>query len=200
MADNENSLLRLDGLFRCSALICPACTESEGPQKHQGTCIAYILDIVCASVNGMVCSPHHSASLDVMSFVHCAAQQAFKLEFIPDELYYGPAEFLCQVADVMIRLQLHPLLPKICFPSLDSWDLSTPRPIVFESPSALSGWGEVEAVACRLFVTLEWASHKAEALCEDECSRLKHNLLVVWKFLLHGNLQDHRIGMQKVFR
>lgn len=73
-----------------------------------------------------------------------------------------------------------------------------------ESPSALSGWGEVETVACRLFVTLEWASHKAdaasEALCEDECSRLKHNLLVVLNFLLHENLQDHRIGMQKVFR
>ena len=117
----------------------------------------------------MVCSPHghHSASLDVMSFVHYAAQEAYKLEFIPDEMYYGSANFLCQVSDVMIRLQLHPPLSKICFPSLDSWDLSRLRPIMSESPSALSGWGEVETVACRLFVTLEWASHKADAASES---------------------------------
>lgn len=153
--------------------------------------------------------PPFRAALDVTLVVHCAAQLAFNLESIPDEPLHRSAKFLCQVSEVMVRLQLHPPLSQVCFPhldNLDNWDFSTRWPTISEPPSALSlsDWGKVETVACRLFVTLEWASNKAvaatEALCEDDCSRLRENLLLVLTHLLHGYLQDDRNAMQKLFR
>ena len=79
------------------------------------------------------------ALLDITLVVHCAAQQAFKLKSIPDELHHRSAKFLCQVSEVMIRLQVHPPLSQVCFPNLDNldkWDFSTPWPTISEPPSA----------------------------------------------------------------
>lgn len=39
VAENEIVLARSDGLLRCSALMCPAYTQTEGPQRRQGTSV-----------------------------------------------------------------------------------------------------------------------------------------------------------------
>ena len=137
------------------------------------------------------------APVSVNFAVRSAAKQAFEQKCIPDEPFVGEAKFLCQVASMMARLQLHsPVGHTQSLRSQDDLpdhDISKPWP----TPTP-SDW---EDIACRLFVTLEWASNKTKApSCEDDSPLLREILLLLLTRLLLGYLQDDKIDMQKLFR
>lgn len=131
----------------------------------------------------------------------CAAVKIFEKKFIPDEPSEGAAQFLHQVAIVMVKLYPKALCstPRSKDDS-DDWDITKPWP----TPSRSEFWEEVTTIACRLFVTLEWASQKAaaakEPLCDNDCTTLRETVLLLLSRLLLGYLQDDNLDMQKLFR
>ncbi|KAL3160941.1 hypothetical protein ABBQ38_009333 [Trebouxia sp. C0009 RCD-2024] len=117
---------------------------------------------------------------------------------IPDETFDGEAKFLWQVASMMVQLQLH-VSPR-SQDDIDKRDSSQlwPTPPYYE-------WDHIQTVACRLFVTLEWARRSeaaaAEAaLCKDEYTQLRETLVLLLTQLLFGHLQDDKLNMQEIFR
>ncbi|KAL3160939.1 hypothetical protein ABBQ38_009331 [Trebouxia sp. C0009 RCD-2024] len=158
VAKHEAELAHLNGLCRCSALMCPS------------------LAAAC----------------------HEQATEAFEQKWIPNDTFGGEAKSLWQVASVMGHLHLQ-VIPR----SQDEIDNQTCSQL-WKTP-AYYKWEDIQTVACRLLVTLEWARRgeaaAAEAaLCKDEYTGLRETLVMLLTLLLVGHLQDDKLNMQKVFR
>ena len=126
--------------------------------------------------------------------------EVFDPESCPDESFDGEGKFLWQVASMMVRLRLRQLPPRsrLILDDIDSWDFSQ----LWQTPTNLE-WEDIQTVACRLFVTLDWTrkcqAAAAEA-CEDDYTRLQETLVLLLTQLLMGHLQDDKLNMHNIFR